>query len=104
MHKQAADFSEQKVALDSDRDIRKAANNKIQAEQKARDTDACEIVDVPIQDSRKDARKALKTLNEKNTMAGRPVNKTQIGGAAHDLFAPEKKPGSKRSRKSAPKV
>ena len=49
MHKQSQDFSEQRVALESDRDIRKAANHRMQQEQRnsARDT-AVEIVDIPI--------------------------------------------------------
>ena len=64
-----------------------------------------QIVNVPAQDSRKDAKRALLTLNEKNAITGRvnnkPVNK--IGGAPSDPLsqAPKKSGGKPRGRKAA---
>ena len=54
---------------------------------------AVEIVNIPNQDHRKDAKKALKTLSEKKS---NKINKTKIGGAVDDPLE-EKKP-KKRGR------
>lgn len=91
----SSDFSEQKVALESDRDIQKgfeAKNQNNLNKNKADGNDQLQIIGGENQDYRKDARKAMKTLNDKKNLATAilgKINQNKIGGAVDDPLAPK---------------